>query len=163
MNKVKPLNTSKEQIRSFLTASYTVLGYHNLFPRATVDVGIYDLTGEKYKGSAGIYIHSANTIGLEKTLCPEDMLTACLHESIHSVIDFGKGTDEKCTSTLTSKLKPDVAYIAQLLLNNTYQRAAYIAHTKLSYRSKSGDFYDDSQFRVIGVKPKYGNKGKKAK
>lgn len=154
-NKIKPVNTSREQIRSFLSASYTVLGFHNLFPKQTIKIYIMDLDD---RDSSGIYNVKELYIGLNKNNNPEEMLTACLHESIHSVCDFGHGTDEKCTSTLVAKLKTDVAIIAQLLLDNTYKRAAYIAHTKLAYRAKNGDHYDDNQWRTVGVRSKYTNK-----
>ena len=154
-NKIKPVNTSREQIRSFLSASYTVLGFHNLFPKQTIKIYIMDLDD---RDSSGIYNVKEQYIGLNKNNNPEEMLTACLHESIHSVCDFGYGTDEKCTSTLVAKLKADVAIIAQLLLDNTYKRAAYIAHTKLAYRAKNGDHYDDNQWRTVGVRSKYANK-----
>jgi Zn-dependent peptidase ImmA (M78 family) len=159
-NKIKPVNTSREQIRSFLSASYTVLGFHNLFPKQTIKIYIKDLDSDEcpFGGSSGLYNVKEMYIALNKNNNPEEMLTTCLHESIHSVCDFGYGTDEKCTSTLVAKLKADVAIIAQLLLDNTYKRAAYIAHTKLAYRAKNGDHYDDNQWRTVGVRSKYANK-----
>jgi len=163
----KSEHVSREQIRAFLTASYAVLGFHNLFPRGTVkvrlikDCGLTRLNGTP---AGGVYHHKNNQIDLKSTIkCPDNLLTVCLHEAIHSVILFPEHTLEKCTSTLTSKLKLDVSAIAQMLLDNTYRRAAYIAHTKLSYVTKKGDHYDDRQFKKTGVRPKYHKKKAKVK
>jgi len=157
---VKPLRVSREQVRSFLCATYAVLGFHNLYPDRTIKVFVRDLDRAN-TGRQGTYSPSRRVIQVDKNLSPEAMLTTCLHEAIHSVVEFGEGTDEKCTSTLVAKLKPDVAKLAQMLLDNTYQRAAYIAHTKLAYRAKNGDFYDSRQHRAVGVRPKYLNKRKR--
>lgn len=64
------------------------------------------------------------------------------------------------TVTLTPKMPQEfegyggIAYaeadcirLANVLAENTQQRAGYIAHTKIAYRPKDGvDFYDDNQF-----------------
>jgi hypothetical protein len=83
------------------------------------------------------------------------MLTTCIHEVIHACIRFPDATCEKNTSTLTARIKPDVLRLASVLLENTYKRAAYIAHTKLAYQAKNGDHYDEAQNEPVGVTTKY--------
>lgn len=137
------------QVRAFLQASYTVLGFHGLYPSQTVRVELVK----------NLFLHDVKCIGvwfpgviqLDRDNDPETMLTACLHEAIHSVIAFPDGTDEKCTSTLCARLKPDVHRVAEILLENIYQRAAYIAHTKIAYVAKDGDYYDQDQCLPVGV------------
>jgi hypothetical protein len=65
---------------------------------------------------------------------------------IHIFIDFKDSECEKLTSTLTGKIKKDVVRIANILVKNTYQRAAFIAHTKIAYKPKGKDHYDNSQY-----------------
>lgn len=152
---------SKEQVRCFFDAAYAVLGNHGLFPKQTVNIYIKDkIPGTTAIGGnpiAGIWIPSKSQINISHigTYSEEILLTICLHEAIHSVIQFPPETLEKCTSTLTAKLKPAVAKVAEVLLDGIYQRAAYIAHTKISYKAKGKDHYDYSQFNKVGVKPKY--------
>ncbi len=155
----KSQSVSKEQIRAFFTACYAVLGYHGLYPKKTVDVyikkSIPGRTVVEGGPIAGQWHPLDSKIEIADTSKAENMLSIILHEVIHSVIQFPPETLEKCTSTLTGKLKPDVCKLAELLLENTYQRAAYIAHTKISYRAKAGDHYDNDQYVETGVKSKY--------
>lgn len=154
----KALHVSREQVRAFLAASYAVLGFHNLHPRKTVTVRFKKDCGRTMVGTVatGGYHRKKNEIELLESISgPDDMLTTCLHEAIHSVIWFPAYTLEKCTSTLTARLKDDVAKLAQILLDNTYKRAAFLAHTRLSYRARRGDHYDDAQYREVGVREKY--------
>lgn len=145
----KPELVSVEQLRSFLHGSFAVLSYHNLTPRLPMRVHL-----KKILKNLGEY-HQPDLILLRAGLDPEEMLTTALHELIHACVQFPDGTLEKCTSTLCARLKPDVAKVAQVLLDNTYRRAAYIAHTKLSYRAKDKDFYDPAEDAPVGVKTKY--------
>ncbi len=148
--KGRPTKVSLEQVRSFLHASLCVLAYHNLTP---VVLPIKVFFKKKFK-NLGEYCEGC--IWLRSELELEDMLTTCLHEVIHACVRFPDGTLEKCTSTLCSKLKPDVAELSKILLEGTYRRAGYIAHTKLSYPVKDGeDFYDESEDEPVGLKPKY--------
>jgi hypothetical protein len=97
---------------------------------------------------------------LDKDNDPETMAVAIVHEFVHAMCgDFGDDTDEKCTSTLTAKLKPDIKVLADQLIEGTYRRAAYVAHTKLSYRTEGGDYYDSAQFDEMGVTDKYNKRG----
>jgi len=89
---------------------------------------------------------------------PEAMATTILHEIVHAACgSFGEETDEKCTSTLTARLKPDVKILAQTLVDGTYKRAGYLAHTRLSYITDD-DHYDEDEDRPVGVKDRYGKR-----
>lgn len=72
--------------------------------------------------------------------------TTAVHEMIHIYMPFAKTENEKLTSTLTARLKPDIIKMANILVENTYKRAAYIAHTKIAYKPKGKDHYDDEQY-----------------
>jgi len=149
---------STEQIRAHLNACYTVLGHMGLYPERTVNVFIVkEIPGKCMDGTslAGTWNHVEHKIKLLDIKCPDDLLTTILHEVIHSVVMFPAETLEKCTSTLTGKLKPFVAEISAQLLDNTYRWAAFLAHTKITYKAKSGDYYDPSQYNKTGVKSKY--------
>src|SRR5262245_44442612 len=157
-------HVSREQLRSFLHASLTVLAYHGLRPacralRVSVRRRIPGTTIEG--GPIGAQWRPPDTIWLLADSAPEDMLTHCVHECIHASRSFPAGTDEKCVSTLTARLKPDVARIAEVLLDGTYRRAAAVAHTQLSYVARDGDHYDPAQHRPVGVRTKYHRRGKK--
>lgn len=153
----KAEHVSREQLRAYFHASLVVLGYHGMTPKIqpfTVRIKSY------VDGHAGQYSHDDGQIELLASLDGEAMLTVVIHETIHACRDFGEGTDEKCVSTLTARLKATVGQIAQILLDGTYQRAAFVAHTKISYKAKDGDFYDRNQYRKVGVRGKYQRKRK---
>jgi len=155
--KGKATQVSREQVRAFLHAAVAVLSYHNRPPLWPLVVRIKKQViwkGRKWNG-----LHCEGRIELKADLSPEDMLTVCIHEVIHACIRFPKGTVEKNTSTLTARIKSDVARLAEILLENTYQRAAFLAHTKLAYRAKGGDHYDNDQYDSVGVSTKYHRKG----
>ena len=155
---------SKEFIRSWVYATSVVLAYHNYpIDLETLRVEIRDLTKEvNYvepdAGVGGYAWHEQNMIAISCWMEREDLASTIVHELIHiGCVDFGEGTNEKCTSTLTAKLKKEIHPIADLLVEGTYKRAAYFAHTKIAYRNKSGkDFYDESQWVNVGVSDKYG-------
>lgn len=154
--KGKPLKVSREQVRAFLHASLTVLGYHNLTPRWPLKVSIVKrINVICIDGNSAVGLHCQGVIKLLSSLDAEVMLMTCLHECIHACASFPDGTEEKCVSTLTARLKPDVSRIAAVLLEGTYKRAAFIAHTKISYQATDGDFYDEAQHTPVGVKTKY--------
>jgi hypothetical protein len=148
--KGKAEHVSREQIRAFLHATVAVLSFHNRPPRfSTLTVIIH----KRLDGSMGW--HLDGKIELCGTLSPEDMLTTCVHEIIHACIEFPDETKEKCTSTLCGKIKGDVAKLANILLDNTYKRAGYLAHTKMAYRARNGDHYDKAEDEPVGVVTKY--------
>lgn len=148
---------SREQLRSFLAAASLVLAYHQWAPEHTVVVRLRkrlpdDHMGMYCKGKCN------DTIVLRSTLNPEEMLTTVLHEWIHACRRFPEGMQEKCTTTLCARIKKDIARIAQVLVDGTYQRAAFLAHTKMSYRPKGDDHYDVAEDVPVGVKVRYLNK-----
>jgi hypothetical protein len=151
-------HVSREQIRSFLHASLCVLAYHGIVPNAgglIVRVRRMKILAADGTPAAGSCDWKWGIIILDKGNDREQMLTTCLHEVIHACLQFPKDTEEKCVSTLTARLKPDVARIAHTLLDGTYRRAANIAHTRMSYRARNGDHYDPAQHDPVGVEPKY--------
>lgn len=88
----------------------------------------------------------------------DEMFTHIIHELIHIYMPMPDTNVEKCTSTLTSRLKNDIADIYDTLIEGTYQRAAYIAHTKISYEPKDDDYYDPEQYERIPAMSEYGEK-----
>ena len=80
--------------------------------------------------------------------------------------DFGEGTDEKCTSTLTARLKPVVARLAGVLLEEDNRNRAIFAHSRpgMAYTTKGeGDRYDPDQWVHVGVKDKHHKRRSAAK
>ena len=142
---------SKEEIRAILHACDVVLQYHNLHPQVDTirviltdeDLG-YTKTGSKAVGQAFWKIGLIKISNKEKDF--SNVVTISIHEMIHLYLRFPNDYKEKLTSTLTGKLKPDVVRIINILVENTYQRAAYIAHTKISYIPEGTDFYDKDQY-----------------
>lgn len=155
-------NVSTEFIRAWSWATRAVLGFHNMTesPSGQV-VRVTELDGWAgwYESLAGtIFSTPVGLISLDKGNSPETMAMAIVHEFIHAMCgNFGEDTNEKCASTLTAKLKPDIKVLADQLLDGTYRRAAYFAHTKLSYRNPKGkaDYYDNDQYKDMGVADKY--------
>jgi hypothetical protein len=153
--KGKADHVSREQVRAFLTASVTVLGYHNRWPRIVpIRVTIVrTLILRGTNGWSGCYDPDDGSICLLASLYHEAMLTTCVHEMIHACIRFPPETTEKCVSTFTAKIKRDVLTIADTLTAGTYKRAAHLAHTRLSYRAQGKDSYDQAQHAHVGVQP----------
>ena len=161
----KPSKVSREFVRAWLHASRTILEYHKrplggpirvrLVSKSRMSkVQVGDQAGEK---AAGTWSVSKRTMKLRRGQGRESMATVILHEMVHACCgDFGE-SNEHCTSTLTAKLKPAVAALAQVLLDGTYQRAAFLAHTKLSYQVDE-DRYNDDQFDRVGLDDKYKEK-----
>jgi len=164
-------NVSSEFIRAWAWAARAVLGFHNMSESPAGQVvrvcvlepgtaGLHEAFSARIKSTSfhGPSICKVSLISLAKGNSPEDMAMAIVHEFVHAMCgNFGEDTNEKCTSTLTAKLKPDIKVLADLLIDGTYRRAAYIAHTKLSYRTEDGDYYDNAQHEDLGVTDKYNN------
>lgn len=152
----QPKNLSREEVRSVFNATEMLLRYHNLKPKNEVikvyftdrDLG-FTKTGTK---AIGIAIYNGSVIEINRPYIERRknpfnaFVTTAVHEMIHIFIRFDKSECEKLTSTLTGKLKPDVVRLANILVENTYKRAGYIAHTKIAYKPKGDDHYDDSQY-----------------
>jgi hypothetical protein len=168
--KGKPTRVSREYVRAWLHASLSVLEYHNLHLGGPVTVrfvpqsklGKLHVKGREDEPAAGYWQASTRTIAIKRDSSREGMATHILHELVHACAgDFdmheGDDTDEHCCSTLTAKLKPTVAKLADILLDGTYQRAAFVAHTKMAYRVQE-DRYNSAQHERVGVRDKYGPK-----
>jgi len=167
--KGKSQTVSKEFIRAWLQASASVLAYHNM-PVQEVHIKVLPKTHPSMQGNTltgglngGWCNRSTKTIAIGDWQVADDVGSIILHEMIHlGCGSFGAGTDEKCTSTLTAKLKPTVAVLAQTLLDNTYRNAAHIALTRktkngvdMPYRTSEGDFYDKDQWIKTNPTDKY--------
>lgn len=151
----KPKHVSREEVRAWIWATLSVLAYHNKSLQRKITVAFVahlDCDGKWYTNGC---------IKIRNFLTPNDTWTTIVHELIHECCGgFEEDSDEKCTSTLTARMKVEIAPIAQLLLNNTYKRAAWLAHTKLSYRVQPGqtDHYDADQDKPVPWKSRYRRK-----
>lgn len=145
----KPTVISKEEFRALAHACQTILEYHNCWGARLYKIKLVDkeeLAKDHGKDkAAGDYDHCKGIIRVRHDYGWSAMASILLHEYIHAYL-FPTTGNEKVTSTLTARLKPDVVALANILAKNTYRRAAYIAHTKIAYRPKKKDFYDDDQF-----------------
>ena len=155
--KGKPTNVSKEYVRSWASASACVLSHHGYHvDQDTLVVSLRKIVNGN-EDVHGLAYRYENKIELKKSLNSAEMSIAILHEMIHRATSpdgFGENTDEKCTSTLNSRLHGDVGAIAQILIDGTYRRAAHFAHTKISYRTDD-DHYDTAEDSCEGCKDKY--------
>jgi len=157
---------SLQFIRAWIEATACILSFHN-YPvdNDTLLVHVLDLSKRVNKvtgkGVGGTANWRKNKIELCKYMEPENLATTIIHEMIHlGCRHFGnmieEQTIEKCTSTLTAKLKPKIQPIAQMLIDDTQVRAGYFAHTKITYKNKTGkDYYDQSQWIRTGAKDKW--------
>ena len=157
---------SLQFIRAWIQATACILSHHN-YPVDidTLFVHVLDLSKRVNKvtgkGVGGTANWKKNKIELSRKMMPESLASTIIHEMIHlGCRHFGNriedDTMEKCTSTLTAKLKPKIQPIAQMLIDETQVRAGYFAHTKIAYKSKTGkDYYDESQWIRTGVKDKW--------
>jgi len=141
----KAMYVSKEEVRAMLHAIDVVLCYHNAGDQ-TLPIMVkirhdLKLSGKKVDG-----LCCGRNVYLDADLKSPSMLTTIIHEMIHVYFYWENGL-EKITSTLTARMKADVARIANVLVENTYRRAGYIAHTKISYRLKGRrkDYYDSEE------------------
>lgn len=148
----KPTKVSKEEVRTILHATKTVLEFHNLTP-AMKNIRVYfKPTGHKeLKTPTGVCygntLYSDSKIWLEDSMQFNQMFTTIIHEMVH-VYHPRCGLDEHSehqTSTLTARLKPTIAKIYTELSNGIYKRAGYIAHVKMSYIPKKRDTYNTSE------------------
>jgi len=149
----KSKNVSKAQVRSFVCACYCVFMFHKMFPKPGLKIVFKKgpLMGDPACG--GYYNTHENYMVVNDNLTIESTLSVITHEFIHSVKLFPIHTLEKCTSTLTGRIKEDISKIAQILVDGTYKRAAYLAHTSISYVAKGGDHYDfESQEKPVGIR-----------
>jgi hypothetical protein len=150
---------SREEIRAMLQATSCIIEYHRIKPisdKPTVTVTITNDRNAFKDDYIGYAWDNDGKILLASWRNFQETFTICIHEVIHLYFDF-KIYTEKLTSTLTCKLKPSIAKVYDVLIDNVYQRAGFIAHTKIAYLPKGRkDFYDDSQYKKVDVN----NKGK---
>jgi len=144
--KGKPTRVSLPEARAILHACDSVLSYHNLepkFPNRAISVKFKKMP----EGVGGTAWHRGMEIEIAKDRTFSQTVTIILHEMLHIYIKIEEGS-EKITSTLTAKLKKDVIKIANLLVDGTFQRAAYIAHSKIAYKLIDGekDHYNKKQY-----------------
>ena len=166
---------SKEEIRAMFQATSCILEYHNQVPTVyeRYKNSVMDMPEHLKDNSVLVKIISnkehfgktktgSNAIGY--AFCYKGFIeiaswksfnttfALCIHEVIHLYFDFPNDMCEKLTSTLTAKLKPAIAKIYEVLIDGVYQRAAFIAHTKIAYRPKGDDYYDNDQYKELDIK-----------
>ena len=160
-----PKGVSREFVCSWVHATLSVCALHNRPLKGDWVLKTKDLSKRKNAAvpGAGVGAYCSWTdqeIVLGTCMnYPSGAASAIVHELIHACFgDFGHGTNEKCTSTLTAKLIPIIQPIAESMMGDYYRVKAFIAHTKpgMAYPTKSGeaDYYDDSQYSVprkVGV------------
>tara|TARA_Y100000593_G_scaffold95131_1_gene200535 strand:- start:62570 stop:63088 length:519 start_codon:yes stop_codon:yes gene_type:complete len=162
--KGKHPHASKVAIRAWIHASHTILSFHNLpFDLYEWRFEILDLskkTNSLGRGVGGVCSFRKKRIRLSthagRTL--SHLGTIILHECIHAALGHIEQSEELIVSTLTARLKPDVAAMAQILIDGTYKRAAYLAHRQkgMGYPDEKPDRYNKEQWEIAdGVKDKY--------
>lgn len=174
--KGKSKHASPEFIRAWFHASAAVLGYHGYWLNLPIlKIKILDLgkrINEVGDGSvAGTANWKTGTIELSAKSTHENLATIIVHECIHIAMPhFGKHTNEKCVSTLTGKLKPAIAVLAQKMIDECYRNAAYVANCQktksggdMPYRNPEGakDNYDHNQWVKVGAEDPHHNRRKK--
>jgi len=138
----KPTKVSKEEVRSIIEATYTILRYHNVTKIQRVKS--IELVAEFHDDRQGDWCNGY--IRVLRSLEYSDMVATLMHEIFHEFFESEFGS-EKIVSSLTAKLKTDVVKIANILVENIYRRAGYFAHSKISYipkKGKDGYNYDEN-------------------
>lgn len=149
--KGKPTKVSIQELRALLHATKTILTFHNqslITPSDVIKITLVKKLPAEYEGFVGFANSLMNEITMLDSFEFSEMATVVIHEIIHLYFDFNEIEQEKLTSTLTAKIKGDVVRMANILAENTQQRAAYIAHTKIAYKPSGSDFYDQSQYHA---------------
>jgi hypothetical protein len=141
-------HVSRQELRALLHATCTILSYHNIKLLTPADTICVRLVAMFEDNSAGKAFLERNEICLLAGLPYSQMATVVIHELIHLHVSY-EASEEKLTSTLTGKIKDDAIRLANVLAENTQKRAAYFAHTKISYKPADGsDFYDQEQYHI---------------
>jgi len=157
--KGSPNQISKEELRAMVSSASLVMEFHNHKLKDNKNtIKVHLKPGKKLKGKTktgkdvigraywkGRMIELPKDMGLQKTF------TVSIHEVVHLYKRFPPDTSEKCTSTLVARLKPDVAQIYNSLVKDIYKRAAYIAHTKISYTADGEDHYDSEEHKDVNL------------
>lgn len=142
----RPTVVSMEEAKAIMYATDALLCFHNVdnqCERITVKF-VHKFTETDKRIGDCDYV--TNTIRVLDYLNYNAMLMVLVHEILHKYYHWNKGC-EKITSTLNDRLKPDVARLANILVENTYKVAGYIAHGKISYKLKHNekDHYNGSE------------------
>lgn len=149
--KIGHLPLKAEALRSMALATASVFARHNLYPKknkVTIRWHGVRLLDEYGKPVGGLASPDEAIMDVYVLGDPDAVLTVTIHEYIHLVLDFPAHTDEKNTSTLVCKVKPEITQHMLLHLDNYYKVAAFLAHTKpgMAYEAKNGDHYDERQY-----------------
>lgn len=159
---------SKEELRCMFHATAAIMELHNKKPKMPLGDNnqIFVLvTNDKRKlgktkdgkQAVGKAFTKEPRIHIASWLNFNDTFTTAIHETIHIFNKFPKGKIEKLTSTLTAKLKPSITNLYNAMIEGIYQRAAYFAHTQITYGPLGKDFYDSAQW----ITTECSDKGKK--
>jgi hypothetical protein len=151
----KSTRVSKEHLRAIVFAALALLSYHNYPPPRSLVIRVSRKMRPGVMGSCRIEPRGRASVTLKSSLSPDEMLTTCVHELIHACIRFPRRTIEACTTRLNQRIKREIDFISHLLLGDTYKRAAFFAHTKISYVAKHGDFYDPGEDTPTGTTTKF--------
>ncbi|MEN9677408.1 MAG: hypothetical protein RIS76_3304 [Verrucomicrobiota bacterium] len=149
-------HVSTEQFRSFVYASLMLLAFHKRTPPPHVTIKLSKTLERSLMGRCRKNDDRA-LIEIRHNLDHDKMLTTVFHEIIHCCFDFEMGADEACTTQLNAELKPTVIKLADILADNVYRRAAFIAHTQIHYPKlarKVGDYYDPAEYLPTQVTPR---------
>jgi hypothetical protein len=156
--KMVPEYISTQEIRAIIQATAVVCGYHNhpipvcmdlTLTETMKELGKNKITGGGNWGCAWPRSSRMSVWGGIPT--KHGFTTTLIHEVLH-LCAWHEGGQERPTSTLTARLKPVVIQLAKTLARGTQQRAAWFAHTKISYRrKKSQDSYNGEQWKFTGT------------
>jgi hypothetical protein len=162
-------HVSKRFIKAWIYSTIGVLAFHGYHLDGPITFRLLPPTHKKFQptenhplGTTGRWIPHKREVLLMTNRDAESLGTTILHELIHALLGpFPKvldidgewvDTEEKCTSTLTARLKPSIDRVALAMMDKSQSRAAFLAHTKISYRNKrKEDWYDQDQYKKIGV------------
>lgn len=164
-------NISKEELRAMVGATSTVLEYHNkkLFLGNTITVKVVPIEKmpiahkSKNKSKAwGTAQRKKCLIKIVPFIDFQQAFTIIIHEVIHLYIKIADDHIEKATDLLTNRLKETIFNIYENLIKGVYQRAGYLAHVNISYKTESGvDAYDKSSWKKIDIDNIHGEKLRK--
>lgn len=153
----RPEKVSKEELRSMFQAMICLQEFHNKKPQFVLDNTIY-ISVTKCKNRLGKCMDGSQAAGrclktgilVASWLSFEHMFTCASHETIHYFNpDFPDGHREWLTSTLNNRLNPSAVEIYNALIEGVYERAAYFAHTKISYKRKKKDEYNKDEWNIV--------------
>lgn len=148
---------SREFVRAWIESTLFVLAYHGYKAREPIAIEFCQCpAGVAGRAWPQIYELEIDTIQSEHQNDPEALAATIVHELIHVVCQI---TDEKTCSTLATKLRPEIAKVANAMHDGHYRRAAYFAHTArgMAYSLEPGeeDGYHPEENDPVGTHDKY--------